>query len=258
MDESLLRAADQNYFGSMAVLMACSQSGESVQNYDTVISSSGFPLPEFNLVFLKAELRRIDDALEYGRAYFARRGFPHQFRFRRNSDRDFARPLAELGYRERAPVVGMVRALGDLPGPASTPLEIRLVDQPDSLRDFQRVAFEGFGHPVRSAPMFLTDRLLSHPEIACYIGYAGGQPVCTSMLVAAAGVAGIYWVATLPEHRRRGFGEAITWGAIRAGRERGLRTASLQASQMGQSVYARMGFQLGPLYLSYESPPLGR
>jgi hypothetical protein len=49
-------------------------------------------------------------------------------------------------------------------------------------------------------------------------------------------------VATLEEHRGNGYGEALTWAAVEGGREFGCRLASLQASKLGQPVYARMGF----------------
>ena len=62
-------------------------------------------------------------------------------------------------------------------------------------------------------------------------------------------VAGIYWVATIEEQRRRGYGEALTWAAVAGGRELGCGIASLQASKLGRRIYARMGFEHG---LDYE------
>ena len=49
-------------------------------------------------------------------------------------------------------------------------------------------------------------------------------------------------MATPPEHRRRGYGEALTAAVLRAGRELGCTTGCLQASNMGKPVYERMGF----------------
>jgi GNAT superfamily N-acetyltransferase len=75
-----------------------------------------------------------------------------------------------------------------------------------------------------------------------YAGAVGGEVVGTSVLVTTGTVAGIYWVGTLEAHRRRGYGEALTWAAVAAGQRAGCTVASLQASAMGRPVYERMGF----------------
>jgi predicted acetyltransferase len=82
-----------------------------------------------------------------------------------------------------------------------------------------------------------------------------GEPACTSSMVPTPGVAGIYWVATLQAHRKRGLGEAITWAAVRAGVASGCPVASLQASAAGEPVYARMGFETPVHYVKYGRPP---
>ena len=42
-----------------------------------------------------------------------------------------------------------------------------------------------------------------------YVGYVKGKAVTTAAAVITGGVVGLYSVATLPQHRRRGFAEAI-------------------------------------------------
>jgi len=76
-----------------------------------------------------------------------------------------------------------------------------------------------------------------------FVGLVDGQPVAASRLFCAAGVAGIYHVATLPEARGQGIGTAMAVAAARAGREQGYRAGILTASGEGHSIYRRLGFE---------------
>ena len=62
------------------------------------------------------------------------------------------------------------------------------------------------------------------------------------MIVTTGSVVGIYFVTTLEQHRGKGYGQALTWAAVSGGCDRGCSLASLQSSQLGFSVYRRMGF----------------
>jgi ribosomal protein S18 acetylase RimI-like enzyme len=54
---------------------------------------------------------------------------------------------------------------------------------------------------------------------------------------------GIYNVGTLEHVRRRGLGTALTALLVHGARDRGCRTASLQATAMAEHVYAAVGFR---------------
>jgi GNAT superfamily N-acetyltransferase len=54
---------------------------------------------------------------------------------------------------------------------------------------------------------------------------------------------GIYFVATRERFRRRGLATRLMRAALAEARERGCATSSLQASGMGEPVYAAMGYE---------------
>src|SRR4051794_18427893 len=57
------------------------------------------------------------------------------------------------------------------------------------------------------------------------------------------GDAGVFFVATLPEARGRGLAGGLLAAAMVQARERGCDISTLQATKMGESVYARLGYQ---------------
>jgi GNAT superfamily N-acetyltransferase len=67
--------------------------------------------------------------------------------------------------------------------------------------------------------------------------------VATSLVYLHDGLAGIYGVATLPEHRRKGLAAHLTAEPLRAAWELGYTTGLLQASEMGEPVYSGLGFR---------------
>jgi ribosomal protein S18 acetylase RimI-like enzyme len=76
-----------------------------------------------------------------------------------------------------------------------------------------------------------------------YVGYLQGEPVTSSTLLLADGVAGIYDVSTTRAARRQGLGAAITLAPLLEARARGYRYAILQSSQEGYNVYRSLGFE---------------
>lgn len=70
-----------------------------------------------------------------------------------------------------------------------------------------------------------------------------GKTVATSAIVVADGVAGVYCVATIPEHRGRGLGAYATAEPLRRMAALHNGVCVLQSSAAGHSVYRRLGFE---------------
>lgn len=77
-----------------------------------------------------------------------------------------------------------------------------------------------------------------------YVGYSNGRVVTTAAVVITGDIVGLYSVATLPQHRRLGFAEAIMRQVIQQAREkRGVSRTVLQATSSGLSLYEAMGYR---------------
>jgi GNAT superfamily N-acetyltransferase len=134
-------------------------------------------------------------------------------------------------------------------------LEVEEVSDRDGLREFERVSMRGFGSEDRletvgtfgvHAPGVLED-----PRMHVYIGHVDGIPVTAAMAYVSDQVVGIYGVSTPQEHRRRGYGEAITRAAINAAPEL---PAWLDPSEMATPMYRRLGFEQIAQYTAWLRP----
>jgi ribosomal protein S18 acetylase RimI-like enzyme len=114
---------------------------------------------------------------------------------------------------------------------------------PDEAQLHARVAAAGFEIPLRMLLQLMTPEVLAAPGVRCYVGEAGGQPVTTGLGVKLGHNVAIFNIATPPEHRRRGYGAAVTARAVADGLAAGARWSALQSSTDGYRVYQRLGFR---------------
>jgi predicted acetyltransferase len=84
---------------------------------------------------------------------------------------------------------------------------------------------------------------LDRDAMPLFLGWMDGQPVATSQLLPATGVAGIFSVGTVPGARRQGIGTAMTLAPLLQAREMGYEIAILHASEMGAGIYRSLGFK---------------
>jgi GNAT superfamily N-acetyltransferase len=132
--------------------------------------------------------------------------------------------------------------------PAPPPgFAVRAVTDLMDFRLFLKAGAAGFGIPhwiLRAAFRELPSAPANgDPPLQLFVGLAGGKPVATSALFVGREISEVSFVSTVPGARKHGYGAAITWAAVGAGRGRGGRSAYLRATEMGRSVYERMGFR---------------
>jgi GNAT superfamily N-acetyltransferase len=140
----------------------------------------------------------------------------------------------------------MLADLAALPEPPSVPPELRMAvaDTPAGMEDWQRGFAAGFSVIDSTAGDYHAAYTQSLENRIHYVGYVGDAPVAIAMLLCAADVACLWDIATAPESRRKGYAACLTRVALDDARRRGHRHATLNASRLGRSVYASVGFSL--------------
>jgi GNAT superfamily N-acetyltransferase len=108
--------------------------------------------------------------------------------------------------------------------------------------------------PDAVADMAMHDGLLERADCAIYVGYSAGAPVTTGLAIRTGRTIGVYNIATIEAARRRGLGSLMTARITADGRAKGCDVAILQASEMGLSVYERLGYRTVVEYDGYVEP----
>jgi hypothetical protein len=243
MHEHPLEPADLNVIESHRVFLGHSARGEFVERKDVAIGCCGLPIEMQNIGFLKPPYADVARTAEAVGAYFRARDLPYRIVHTARAPAACAEALRRLGFTEferRLPVM-TIATPRSVPDPPAG-LRIERVRDGGQLAAFGATAFESFGFPVAGAPLFLHERVMALPSVRAFIGSADGATMACALSLASGGVNGIYWVGTLAAARKRGFGEALTWAAVAAAHESGAPLTVLQASVLGQPIYARMGF----------------
>ena len=234
-----------------------------VERYDTPQLKwfiSGVSYPWLNPI-LRTQLaaETVDEVIESTLAHFRSRNVHDLAWFSEHSGctcpeiEPEARP-ADLGERLLAhglevapPLTGMAADLLALNEDIAMPADLKIVraGEASTLHDFVQVSLAGFGIPQTSENAYFTllDGLGYQLPLWNYVGYLKGMPVGIAQLFLGAGVAGMYWVCTLPEARGQGIGRLMFLTPLLEARALGYRIGVLNASQMGEGIYRRLGFQ---------------
>jgi GNAT superfamily N-acetyltransferase len=152
--------------------------------------------------------------------------------------------FADWGMRPISRPPGMIADA--LPPPSRTlpKLELRGVDDQAARDTFAGITSVSFDIPSHIA------RAVYQPERAWrnayrgYIGLAGGRPVGVGASVVAADAVGIYSLATIPECRGQGYGEALIRSIVAEETPRAATSrVVLQSTEAGHGLYRRLGFR---------------
>ncbi len=95
------------------------------------------------------------------------------------------------------------------------------------------------------------DRIREKAPYEIYVGYEGKKGVTAGILVFHAGVAGIYYIMTIPGYQKRGYATQMMHRLLHRAQEKRVRVAVLQASPEGSGLYKHLGFEQITTYWQY-------
>ncbi len=188
-------------------------------------------------------------ALERARAFFAERerGYTLIVRDLPDHDREWEAAIEAAGFPLLLPRHPVMVCDATLPGrafPEGVTLR-QVIDEAgfEAFRSVQVAAFPAIGFPAEEVAKVLTPGYVLRDDAVAWVAWMDGEPVGAAMAILDDGIAGVVWVGTLERARGRGIAEACTRAVTNSGFERGAQAAWLEASVMGEPVYARMGYR---------------
>jgi hypothetical protein len=196
--------------------------------------------------------------LQQADAFFGRRKRGYSVKVRDNGQDDDLRAACEghglvpLGDPTPQMICHQRLEVPDLPeGIALSP-----VRDEQGVADFAAVdtdAYATYGMPGEVfCDMFdRPHRLLADVRTAIVVAYRGAQPVATALTFLSRGVASLQWVGTIAAARQMSLGRVVTVWATNVAFDMGATSVTLQASAMGEPLYAKLGYETRYRYREY-------
>lgn len=181
------------------------------------------------------------------RGYFTRRQRGFSLYVRAHLDAELERSCERAGLEHTDDFPCMLLAAPVAEHAAAEHIEVRRAASDADAQAFVAIcaaAYESIGMRAATTHKLLsqTRRWLAPPWQARLL-FEAGKPVAGALLLLSHGIAGLYWVATEPASRGRGYASAVTRAASNAAFAAGGRAVVLQASKFGESVYRGIGFR---------------
>ncbi|MCO8275501.1 GNAT family N-acetyltransferase [Actinoplanes sp. TRM 88003] len=238
-------AAANAFVRSGTLLTSISPAGEIEEGaHGAYLLVSHVPLPTFNGVW---NMERVQDEAEVRRfaAAVAGRGLPWSIGVRGEPTAEVRAVAAEYRLTESMLQPMMTRPLGDFRPAASGGVGAVIraagrADRPAYLEVFSA----GFGVPESIGAMIMGEAVFEVPWATCYLAEADGVPVAVGLGIHTGDHVGVFNIATVSSHRRRGYGRAMTERVVSDGVARGARTAYLQPSPEALRLYESIGFEV--------------
>lgn len=264
--EQGIRLMDTHTMAVQAWLSSRAPGAATFQGEGIRASSTGLGVPLLNLALGYDYPPATDESavvqdIEAVKAFFAERGVPWLWWIGPRPNR----PAIEARLKRH----GLVSERPGLPAMAATLTSERppyppsiITWEAETLEDLRaashirRVAFRFPQGQGQSYFENMPDSWLNNPQARLFLaGFSGDRPASIGALIYGAGLPGVYIMATLPDHGRRGLGKAILTRILDEAASGNPPFIVLTASRYGFPLYRQFGFQHIFDYKIYQPQP---
>jgi len=151
--------------------------------------------------------------------------------------------LAHAKFLQSIPMTGMAGDILPMEAPGHRALRFKRILDDTTIQDFAQLNCVSYDVPVGTSLSLVKEHTLWHEHAYGFVAYEGDKPVSTATAIVNEGCLFLFLVATMPEARCKGYGEAVVRHALqRAYEATGIRRTVLHATEDGYPLYLRLGY----------------
>jgi GNAT superfamily N-acetyltransferase len=151
--------------------------------------------------------------------------------------------LAQAKFVQAIPMNGMVGDILPMDAPGHAALRFVRISDDSTIQAFAELNCVAYGIPIETSLSLVKEHSLWHEHAYGFVAYEGDEPVSTATAIINEGCLFLFLVATAPDARRKGYGEAVVRHALQTAYEAtGIRRTVLHATQPGYPLYLRLGY----------------
>jgi GNAT superfamily N-acetyltransferase len=215
------------------------------------ISWPNTDFPFYNALFLTEQLTNeqvLEDRVQEAAAYMRARPNGGLFVVCLDNLREAAKEslpaiLARAKFAQAIPMTGMAGSILPMETPGHPALRFERILNDSTIQDFAQLNCVSYDVAVETSLSLVKEHTLWQEHAYGFVAYEGGKPVSTATAIINQGCLFLFLVATMPEARCKGYGEAVVRHALQTAYEAtGIGRTVLHATDAGYPLYLRLGY----------------
>jgi GNAT superfamily N-acetyltransferase len=152
--------------------------------------------------------------------------------------------LDQTNFAQAIPVAGMAGDMLPLDPPGHPALRFEpVLAGASTLQDLAQLNCVAYDLPVETSRCLVDEHTFWREDACGFVAYESNKPVSTATAIIHEDCLFLLLVATAPEARRKGYGEAVVRHALQtAHATTGIRRTVLHATEAGYPLYLRVGY----------------
>jgi ribosomal protein S18 acetylase RimI-like enzyme len=151
--------------------------------------------------------------------------------------------LDQAKFVQAIPITGMAGNILPLEASGHPALRFERIFDHSTIQEFAQINCVSYDLPPETSLSLIKEQTLWHEHAYGFVAYEGDKPVSTAAVIINEGRLILFMVATMPEARRKGYGEAVVRHALQTAHEAtDIRRTVLHATEAGYPLYLRLGY----------------